>query len=128
VLERGIRSTPSIFDRAVTRLKTAELGICREPIRCGVHGSVWRYEQDKQRKGNDINRSNYAGGYALYAYDLTTDLAVNDHVNVSRELTVRLNLKFGAVLSHSITVVAYAEFENMVEINQNRNIVVDFSN
>jgi hypothetical protein len=59
---------------------------------------------------------------------LTPDLAVNDHVNVSRELTVRLNLKFGAVLAHSITVVAYAEFENKVKINRNRNIVVDFSN
>jgi hypothetical protein len=67
------------------RVKTAEIGRCREPIglRCGIRGSVWRYEQDKQRKGNDINRSHYAGGYALYAYDLTPDLAVNDHVNVS---------------------------------------------
>jgi hypothetical protein len=45
-----------------------------------------------------------------------------------RELTVRSNFKFGAVMAHSITVVAYAEFENMVEINRNRNIVVDFSN
>jgi hypothetical protein len=49
-------------------------------------------------------------------------------VNVSRELTVRLNLKFGAVLAHSITVVTYAEFENKAKINRNRNIVVDFSN
>jgi hypothetical protein len=59
---------------------------------------------------------------------LTPDLAENDQVNLSRQGTVRLNLKFGAALVHTITVVAYAEFENMIEIDRNRNIVFDFSN
>jgi hypothetical protein len=76
-------------------------------------------------EGNNIDRSDHAGGYALYAYDLTPDLAENDQVNLSQQGTVRLNLKFGA--AHTITVVAYAEFENMIEIDRNRNILFDFS-
>jgi hypothetical protein len=79
-------------------------------------------------EGNDISRSDFANGYALYAYDLTPDLAENDHMNLTRQGTVRLDLKFGAALAQTVTVVTYAEFENPIEIDQNRNIVFDFSN
>ena len=41
--------------------------------------------------------------------------------------TVRVELKFGAALANTVTVVAYAELENVIEINRNRNIVYDFS-
>jgi hypothetical protein len=79
-------------------------------------------------EGNDISRSDYANGYALYAYDLTPDFTENDHVNLTRQGTVRLDLKFGAALAQTVTVVTYAEFENLIEIDRNRNIVFDFSN
>jgi hypothetical protein len=36
---------------------------------------------------NDIDRSDYAGGYALFAYDLTPNLVENDHVNLSWQRT-----------------------------------------
>jgi hypothetical protein len=49
-------------------------------------------------------------------------------VNLTRQGTVRLNLKFGAALAQTVTVVAYAEFENLIEIDRNRNVVFDFSN
>jgi hypothetical protein len=71
----------------------------------------------------DIDRSDYTGGYALYASDLTPDLTENDHVNLSRQGTIRLDLKFGAALTHTIIIVAYVEFENMIEIDRNRNTV-----
>jgi hypothetical protein len=38
-------------------------------------------------EGNDIRRSDYTNGYALYAYDLTPDLAENNHVNLTRQVT-----------------------------------------
>jgi len=37
-------------------------------------------------------------------------------------------MKFGTVLHHTVTVVAYAEFENIIEIDRNRNVVFDFNN
>jgi hypothetical protein len=77
--------------------------------------------------GNNIERSDYANGYALYAFDLSPDLAEDDHFNLSRQGGVRLILKFAAALEVTVTVVAYAEFENVVEIDRNRNVVYDFS-
>lgn len=79
-------------------------------------------------EGNDISRSDYADGYTLFAYDLSPDLGENDHVNLTRQGTVRLDLKFGNALRHTVTVIAYAEFENIIEIDRNRNIVFDFVN
>jgi len=77
--------------------------------------------------GNNIERSDFAKGYALYAFDLSPDLAEDDHFNLSRQGGVRLVLKFSTALAATVTVVAYAEFENVIEIDRNRNVVYDFS-
>lgn len=84
--------------------------------------------KDNRDEGNGINRSDFANGYALYAFDLTPDLSEADHFNLSRQGTVRIDLKFAAALENTITVIAYAEFENMIEIDRNRNVVFDFNN
>jgi hypothetical protein len=73
-------------------------------------------------EGNDIDRFNFANGYALYAFDLTSDLSEGDHFNLARQGTVRVDMKFANALPHTITVVAYAEFENIIEIDRNRNV------
>jgi len=77
--------------------------------------------------GNNIERTDFAKGYALYAFDLSPDLAEDDHFNLTRQGSVRLVLKFSTALAATVTVVAYAEFENVVEIDRNRNVVYDFS-
>lgn len=81
-----------------------------------------------QDEGNDIDRSEFDSGYALYVFDLTPDISENDSFNLVRNGTVRLNMKFGAALARTITAVVYAEFENIIEIDRNRNIVFDFNN
>ena len=43
-----------------------------------------------------------------------------------RQGSVRLALKFGEALNATISVVAYAEFENIVEVDRDRNVVFDF--
>ena len=80
-------------------------------------------------EGNDISREDYSGGYALYAFDLTPDLSEGgDHFNLSRDGSVRIDLKFANPLPNTINVIAYAEFENLIELDRNRNIVFDYSN
>jgi hypothetical protein len=79
-------------------------------------------------EGNDISRSDYANGYMLFAYDLTPDLAEDDHLNLTRQETVRLDLKFAEALAHTVTVVCYAEFHNVIEVDRNRTVVFDFNN
>lgn len=79
-------------------------------------------------EGNDIDRLDFANGYALYAFDLSPDLSENDYFNLARQGSVRLDLKFGTALPNTVTVVAYAEFENIIEIDRSRNVVFDFNN
>ena len=78
-------------------------------------------------EGNDIAREDYDKGYSLYAFDLTPDLSEEGHFNLVKQGALRLELKFGTALPNTVTVIAYAEFENVIEIDRNRNVVYDFS-
>ena len=77
-------------------------------------------------EGLFIDRDDYGNGYALYAFDLTADLGEDDHFSLVRQGSVRLTLKFRQALQATVTVVAYAEFENVIEIDRDRNAVFDF--
>jgi hypothetical protein len=82
--------------------------------------------KENQDEGNGIDRSEFAQGYTLYVFDLTPDLSENDSFNLVRSGGVRLGMKFSAPLERTITIVAFAELENLIEIDRNRNIVFDF--
>jgi hypothetical protein len=95
----------------------------------GAYMSLFSGTGKVQRdEGNDISREDYPGGYALYAFDLTPDLAEEGHFNLVKEGSVRLDLKFTAALANTINVIAYAEFENVIEIDRNRNVIFDYGN
>ena len=79
-------------------------------------------------EGNALDRTDFANGYALYAFDLSPDLSEADHFNLARQGTVRVDMKFTEALPNTVTVVAYAEFENIIEIDRNRNVIFDFNN
>jgi len=78
-------------------------------------------------EGNDISRSEYPNRFTLYAFDLTPDLAEHDHFNLHREGSVRIDMKFGTVLADTINAIIHAEFENILEIDRNRNKLFDYS-
>jgi len=78
-------------------------------------------------EGNALDRTAFSKGYALYAFDLTPDLGEDDHFNLSKQGSVRLVLKFREALTQNVTVIAYAEFQNVVEIDRNRNVIYDFA-
>lgn len=82
--------------------------------------------KQQRDEGNDISREDYSGGYALYAFDLTPDLAEEGHFNLNKEGSVRVDLKFATALPNTINVIAYAEFENVIEIDRNRNVIFDY--
>ena len=77
-------------------------------------------------EGLFIDRNDYGNGYAPYAFDLTVDLGEDDNFSLVRQGSVRLALKFAQPLGVTVTVIAYAEFENVIEIDRNRNVVFDF--
>jgi len=76
----------------------------------------------------DVSRSDYPNGYTLYAFDLTPDLAEGDHLNLTREGTVRLDAKFSVALANTINVIVYSEFENIIELDRNKNVIFDYTN
>ena len=77
-------------------------------------------------EGLFIDREDYGNGYTLYAFDLTADLGEDDHFSLVKQGSVRLALKFRQALAVTVTVIAYVEFENLIEIDRNRNVVFDF--
>ena len=82
--------------------------------------------KEKKERRNDITHEDYPRVYALFAFDLSPDLAEEEHFNLSKQGTVRVELKFGTALPNIVTVVAYAKFENVIEIDRNRNVIYDF--
>ena len=39
---------------------------------------------------------------------------------------LRLALKFANELRHTVTVIAFAEFDNVIELDRDRNVLLDF--
>ena len=62
----------------------------------------------------------------MYAFDLTADLGEDDLFSLLRQGNIRLTLKFANALAATVTVVAYAEFQNVTEIDRDRNVIFDF--
>jgi len=63
----------------------------------------------------------------IYAFDLTPDLGEDDHFSLTQQGSVQLVLKFGVALYQPVSVIAYAEFQNVIEIDRHRNVIYDFS-
>ncbi|XP_045453451.1 uncharacterized protein F54H12.2-like [Melitaea cinxia] len=80
-------------------------------------------------EGNGISHDKYSKGYCLLAFDLTPDLSANSssHWNLIRHGSVRLEVRFESALTQTINCVVYAEFDNVIEIDKNRNVTVDYS-
>lgn len=77
-------------------------------------------------EGNQISREDYAGGNCLFVYDLTPDLISNAaHFHLVRNGNLRLELKFASALRETVAVIVYAEFQNLIEIDKNRTVLMD---
>jgi len=58
---------------------------------------------------------------------LTSDLGEDDHFSLAKQGNVRLVLKFADALVDPVTVIDYAEFQNVIEIDRNRNVIYEFA-
>jgi len=78
--------------------------------------------------GNDISRDDFDDGYAIFCSDLTPDLSNGGHYNLIKKGNLRLELQFAKALPQSINVVILSEFENLIEVDNQRNVLFDFTN
>ncbi|KAK3929578.1 hypothetical protein KUF71_003585 [Frankliniella fusca] len=85
----------------------------------GIH---WKDE------GNGISWSDYPKGNTLFVFDLSPDMSASEpHWNHQKQGALRLYLRFAAPLPQPINCVVYAEFQNLIEIDKDRNVIVDYS-
>ena len=75
----------------------------------------------------DITRQEYSNGYTLFCFDMTPDLGESDHFNLIKSGSIRLKMTFAEALPNTINVVIYAEFQNVLEIDRNRNVFYDYT-
>lgn len=78
--------------------------------------------------GNGISHVEYPNGYCLAAFDLTPDLSCNEpHWNIIKSGTLRAEIRFAEALTSTVNLIIFAEFDNIIEVDKNRNIILDYS-
>ena len=80
--------------------------------------------------GLDISREDYAKGYTLYAFDLTPDMCnTTDYFNAVQRGSLSVAITFGENTpdNKSIAMVCYGDFENVIRVDSQRNVIYDIS-
>ena len=78
-------------------------------------------------KSSIIKREDWPRGYSLFSFDLTSDYDGDDHYALIKHGNLRLEMNFAAAWCHTINVIVYAEFDNIIEISNKRNIQFDYT-
>ena len=77
--------------------------------------------------GSIIKKEDYSEGYTTIVADLTP-FKIGDNFDLKEEGTLTINLVFKSRLAATINVLVYAEYDNVIEIDSNRNVIKDLSN
>ena len=81
-----------------------------------------------QDSGCNISYSDFGGGYTINVFDLTADLSASEgHWNQPQTGTLRLELNFAKTLENPIVALIFSEFNNLIEIDQHRQVYTDFA-
>ena len=68
------------------------------------------------------------GKGTVYAFDLSADMCGSSpHFNVAQKGSLTVDIKFSAVPGSAVSLVCYGEFENLIQIDAERNVVYDYS-
>jgi hypothetical protein len=78
--------------------------------------------------GNNISRHMFANGYAVFAFDLSEDLAGSEnHLSLPRQGNLRIALQFATPLTENVNLIILSEFDSVVELDKSRNCILDFA-
>jgi hypothetical protein len=67
-----------------------------------------------------------SGGKTLFGFTLVSDGGGNSSVAPRRSGNINLRLRFNKPLTDNVTVLMYAEFQNVIEIDATRNVTTDY--
>ena len=77
--------------------------------------------------GSIIKREDYLEGYTIIVADLTP-FEIGDNFDLKEEGTLSINLVSKSPLTATINLLFYAEYDNVIEIDSNHNMIKDWSN
>lgn len=78
--------------------------------------------------GSNISYDEFGNGYCLSVFDLTPDLSAHEsHLSPQNSGSLSIELKFAAPLAAPVTVLVFAEYKNIIEIDQHRQVTLDYS-
>ena len=78
--------------------------------------------------GLDIGREDYPYGYTLYAFDLTPDMCnTTEYFNTVQRGSLSVDITFREQTKAPIAMVCYGDFENIMRIDSERNVIYDIS-
>ena len=78
--------------------------------------------------GTDITYKDFGNGYSLFCFDLTADGCGNSagHFELSKTGNLRFKIHFAQPLTHTINILGYGEFESVLEVTHNREVLLDY--
>ena len=77
-------------------------------------------------EGIDISRDEYKNGYTLFGFDLSPSICNGGHSEPVRQGTLKIELEFQKALPSTISIIAYAEFENTITVDKFRNVTKNY--
>ncbi|XP_066486078.1 uncharacterized protein F54H12.2-like [Tiliqua scincoides] len=97
-------------------------GSCVREYMSLVHASG-KHMKDK---GLLVNREDFVRGYMLCAFDLSPDQKCGDHYSLINMGNLRAEVRFARPLQQTINMIVYGVFDNIIEINNQRNVLFDY--
>jgi hypothetical protein len=94
------------------------------------HGLFHALNKAYSDTGLDISYADFPNGYCLFCFDLTADGCGNtsNHLELNRQGNLRFKINLVGPLASTINVIAYGEFESMLEITNARQVLLDYKN
>ena len=72
--------------------------------------------------GLQINRTMFDQGFAVYAFSIDPNNLGEQYINLVRQGSVRLEVKFAANTTETLNCLAYAEFPALIEVDHSREV------
>ena len=87
--------------------------------------------QNRSDTYTDMTMDTFGNGKTMFAFNFAPDLSngpgAAGHVNCLTRGTLRLHFRFKRQLSQAVNVLIYCEFDNMIEVDVNRNAKTNFN-